>query len=183
MSTKKISRPCAGDKGKSASIREIAGKVADIVRKPFSKGKALSKRKPFGGKGGRKRKPTEDELRQAEAKAKPDELEKDDACPTEAEQSRSSISSAFNSFFYTDEKFIDQFEDREILEYVRMAHPEYNPKAGDDSALRKAILSILSDSRFMSRLLDRYGMTIFDFFKFLFRIEPSVFKGTFITKV
>lgn len=164
----RVKRPTLKAGKKNVSIREIAGKVVDVVKKPF------------GGKGGRKPKLTPAEQKQAEAKARLAELEKEQVSP---EQSYSNIASAFSSFFYTDEKFITQFEDNEILTYVRMSHPEFDPKAGDESRLRKAILSLLDDSKFVSGLMDRYGMTVFDFFKFLFRMEPSVFKGAFITKV
>ena len=35
----------------------------------------------------------------------------------------------------------------------------------------------------MLNILDSYNMTVLDFFKFLFRLCPSVFKGFFVKKV
>jgi hypothetical protein len=39
---------------------------------------------------------------------------------------------------------------------------------------------MLSDSRFMAGLLERYDMNVFDFFKLMFRLDPELFRGAFI---
>lgn len=148
-------------------MREVAGKIAEVVKRPF------------GGKGGRKGRPTEEEIRKKVAEERIARLEKAAENPDSSPPS----STAFNGFFYTDEKFVAQFEDGEILERVRAAHPEFDPKAGDDAKTRKAILQVLDDSDLVSDVMDMYNMTVFDFFKFLFRMEPGVFKGAFIPKV
>lgn len=85
-----------------------------------------------------------------------------------------------NGFFYTDEVFVTRFEDKEILQYIRRRFPEYAPNLENQFAARHVVLDMLSDSRFMSGLLKRYDMSVFDFFKLMFRLDPELFKGAFI---
>jgi len=49
--------------------------------------------------------------------------------------------------------------------------------------MRKTIIEILNDVKFMTELLDRYGMNIYDFFKFLFRYDMNIFKGLFFKRL
>ena len=49
--------------------------------------------------------------------------------------------------------------------------------------MRNAVIKLLSDSKYIEELLEWYGMTIFDFFKFLFRIDSSIYKGGVVQKV
>ena len=42
---------------------------------------------------------------------------------------------------------------------------------------------MLNDVDVMQAILKEYNMTVLDFFKFLFRLCPSVFKGLFVKKV
>lgn len=37
--------------------------------------------------------------------------------------------------------------------------------------MRKTIIEILNDTKFMTEVLERYNMNIYDFFKFLFRYD------------
>lgn len=53
----------------------------------------------------------------------------------------------------------------------------------NDNARKNAILSMLNDIEFMDDVLEQYNMTILDFFKFLFRLCPSTFKGMFVRKL
>ena len=48
---------------------------------------------------------------------------------------------------------------------------------------RRAIIELLENDDELSKILKSYNMTICDFFKFLFRLCPSVFKGLFVKKV
>ena len=41
--------------------------------------------------------------------------------------SANSMSSIVGNFFYTDEKFINQFEDKEILAFINVKYPMLNP--------------------------------------------------------
>lgn len=172
---------------KRVSVKSVVGKAVDLLKKPFAKGGEQKPpargKKPFGGKCGRKKKPTAADIRRAEAEKRIAEIEKESENAYSEQNSSSGISSVFGSFFYTDDKFINEFEDAEILEYIRSGHSEYDPKAGDELKLKKAIIGLLDDSPFMTGLLARYNMTIFEFFKFLYRMEPSVFRGAFIPKL
>lgn len=53
----------------------------------------------------------------------------------------------------------------------------------NDHARKNAILDMLDDLEFMHDVLEQYNMTILDFFKFLFRLCPSTFKGMFVRKL
>lgn len=48
---------------------------------------------------------------------------------------------------------------------------------------KKQIIEMLSDAKFMESFLSHYDMTVFEFFKFLFRLEPDLFKGSFSKRV
>ena len=73
-----------------------------------------------------------------------------------------------------------QFEDSEITEYLQHAHADFEPSLHDDSKLKKAIIDILNDIPLMEKTLGRYNMTVLDFFKYLYRTEPLIFRGLFI---
>ena len=53
----------------------------------------------------------------------------------------------------------------------------------NDHARKNAMLDMLNDIDFMNDVLEQYNMTILDFFKFLFRLCPSTFKGMFVKKL
>lgn len=149
---------------------------------------AQKKRLPFGGKG-RPRRPSKKEQQAIAEQKRLDELDKDidsmSASPVQPPQDGigqqfSGVSSAMNGFFYTDEVFVTRFEDKEILQYIRRRFPEYVPNSENQFAARHVVLDMLSDSRFMSGLLERYDMNVFDFFKLMFRLDPELFRGAFI---
>lgn len=48
---------------------------------------------------------------------------------------------------------------------------------------RDDIIRMLENEDFIESLLKTYNMDVFDLFKFLFRLCPSVFKGLFVRKV
>lgn len=87
------------------------------------------------------------------------------------------------SFFYTSDKFINAFEDDEITKYIQEKFPLFRSDDANDAILRKTIIEILNDVRFMNKLLEYYNMTIFDFFKYLYRQESSLFKGQFLKRL
>lgn len=87
------------------------------------------------------------------------------------------------NFFYTSDKFINAFEDDEIIKYIQQKYTMFKDVDVDDTMMRKTIIDMLNDSKFMVKLLKYYNMTIFDFIKFLFRQEPSLFKGQFVKRI
>lgn len=166
---------------KNVSIGGMVGKVIGTVKKTLS-GNKDKKRVPFGGRGGRRRKPTDKELKRQEMEQRikdiENEIEKESG--QGFDESVSGASSVFGNFFYTNDKFINQFEDREILAFINVKYPMLDPRKYDESKLRKQILYMLNDSKFICDLLQKYSMDIFDFFKFLYRLDSSVFSGMFI---
>ena len=67
-----------------------------------------------------------------------------------------------------------------MLETIKKKYPLFDPQKYDESKLRKQVLYMLGDSKFIGELFERYSINIFDFFKFLYRTEPSIFSGMFI---
>ena len=132
--SKKPARP----RKKNVSIGKIAGKIIDTVKDTISGGKT-KKKAPFGGKGGRRRKPTEEEIRLRETEQRIKDIENgiDEETVRDSDDSANSMSSIVGSFFYTDEKFINQFEDKEILAFINVKYPMLNPRKYDESKLRK----------------------------------------------
>lgn len=97
--------------------------------------------------------------------------------------SQSSQAHPETNFFYTNDKFINAFEDDEIILSIQEKYPMFKDIDTDDTMMRKTIIDMLNDSKFMVKLLKYYNMTIFDFIKFLYRQEPSLFKGQFVKRI
>lgn len=87
-----------------------------------------------------------------------------------------------NSFFCTDEPFVTQFDDAEILKYIRVSLPNFGVNPGCQ-AFKQSMFDFLENESYVRRVMDRFELEVNDLFKFLFRIEPSVFKGMFMKRV
>ena len=87
------------------------------------------------------------------------------------------------NFFYSDDKFVNAFEDDDIIQRIQIAYPEFDRRHSDDSTMKRMIITVLEDVEFMTDLLEQYNMTILDFFKFLYRQESSLFKTVFIQRI
>lgn len=86
-------------------------------------------------------------------------------------------------FFYSNDRFIETFDDRQLYDMLRKRWPALNE---DDKSLqhkRTAILEILADEKLINSLDEDYGMSPLDVMSFLFRMCPSLFKGIFVKKV
>lgn len=132
------------------------------------------------GRGRKKKNPTE------EAAVQDQFLDNDDqdyGGGSSSASDFSAINSEVNGFFYTNDKFISTFEDSEILKYLRSFYPVFMRDPSDFSTQKKQIIEMLSNAKFMDAFLKRYDITIFEFFKFLFRLEPDLFKGSFLKRV
>lgn len=88
-----------------------------------------------------------------------------------------------SKFFYSNEKFIETFDDNDLYEAITTKYPGIIAMQSTDQEKRKTIIDILNDIEFMQHIFDNYHMNIMDFFRFLFRLCPSVFKGFFIKKI
>lgn len=86
-------------------------------------------------------------------------------------------------FFYTDDRFFETFDDKNLYAKVCYRWPALHEDQKNLQYKRSAILELLSDEEFMIELNDQYGMNAFDVISFLFRMCPSLFKGIFIKKV
>lgn len=167
-------RPSRKD-GKNASIKEIVVKTVDAIKEKI--------KKPFGGKGGRKGKA---EIERAElASRKSSEILAEQEEYVQADQldtyeNGGEQQNPFGNFFYINDGFITRFEDDDILAYIQAKFPDFRPGRGKESALKNAVLAMLKDSAFMSALLERYSLNVFEFFKFLFRMDSSIYRGSFI---
>ena len=93
------------------------------------------------------------------------------------------ISTEVNGFFYTNDKFITRFEDDDILNYLKARYPLFMKDPSDLQCQKKQILDMLQNAHFMDELLSYYDIDIYEFFKFLFRLEPDLFKGSFLKRI
>ena len=98
-------------------------------------------------------------------------------------ETTSQISTEVNGFFYTNDKFINRFEDPDILQYLKSYYPLFMKDPSDFQTQKKQILDMLQNATFMDQLLSYYDINIYEFFKFLFRLEPDLFKGSFLKRV
>lgn len=64
-----------------------------------------------------------------------------------------------------------------IKSYPRMS------TANTDSVIKKALIEMLNNEKFVSEILEFYNINIFDLFKILHKIYASIFKGTFLKKL
>lgn len=101
----------------------------------------------------------------------------------EIQGSTETIESAVNnSFFYTSDKFFDQLDQADILESVIQQYPGFSTD-NDDSTIKQTLVQILDDDAFMTKTLRYYNITIFDFFKMLYKNYASIFKGPYLKKI
>ena len=178
-------RPGKKAKPSKVSIKSTVKKVVDILTAPFQGDQGKPKRKPFGGKGGRRKKQPEpptpsvetDDIAEAGLERRRDEFEY-----SMFDQNMVG-SDPVNDFFYTTDKFITQFEDREIFQFIKDRHPEFMADQNSDVKIKNSIVALLKDQDFVKEILDRYDITIMEFFKFLFRLDFSVFKKPFLNKL
>lgn len=55
--------------------------------------------------------------------------------------------------------------------------------ANSEIKSRRSIIQFLDDESFVTAIMSRYGMNIFDLFKFMFRVDSQVFKPQFATTI
>lgn len=94
-----------------------------------------------------------------------------------------SATTQLSKFFYSNDRFIETFDDPQLYDAITKHYPGILATEQRGQVKRKAILDLLGDIDFMNSILEDYNMTIMDFFRFLFRLCPSIFKGFFVKKV
>lgn len=122
----------------------------------------------------------------AKFKKAPDELNSKDSNEDQQEQKSKPSSSkgeALVSFFYTNDKFMNQFEDKDIIADIQKKYPKFMIDSSSDSELKKTVCEVIQDKKFVEQILESYDMTVLDFFKFVFRLDMGIFKGAFLTKI
>lgn len=88
-----------------------------------------------------------------------------------------------SKFFYAVDLDINSNDDKQLYELLAKKYPGIHASESNETNKRNAIVNILNDVDLMQKILEDYNMTILDFFKFLFRLCPSVFKGLFVKKI
>ena len=124
------------------------------------------------------KKPAIDDIDNQDCKSR---AEEDD--DTTLKSKSSNKGEAFVSFFYTSDKFISQFEDKDIIEDIQKEYPMFMSQKATDSEMKKTICEFIQDKKFIETLMAQYDMTIMDFLKFIFRLDIGIFKGAFLTKI
>ena len=85
-------------------------------------------------------------------------------------------------FFYTNDKQVNSIDDAEIIQYIIMSYPEFIQQT-KDSQLKKIFLEMLDNKQFILKLLEQFDLTIYDFFKLIYKNYSSLFNALFIKKV
>lgn len=86
------------------------------------------------------------------------------------------------SFFYTNDKFINSIDNIDIITVILEKYPSLNGQ-NTDSVLKKTIIQILEDDEFIEYILNYYNMSIYDFFKVLYKQFGTIFSGIYLKKV
>lgn len=86
------------------------------------------------------------------------------------------------SFFYTNDKFINSIDNIDIIAVLLEKYPNLNSQ-NTDSVLRKTIIQILDDDEFIKYILNYYNMSIYDFFKVLYKQFGAIFNGIYLKKI
>lgn len=108
-----------------------------------------------------------------------EDIQNDDTPTASIEDFNSTVDT---SFFYTNDKHLNAIDDVEVINKIMEQYPEFNQK-NKDTQLKKIFLQVLENDEFIEDLLDYYALTIFDFFKIIYKNYSSLFNALFIKKV
>ena len=169
---------------KKISLQQAFDKVVDAIKKPFSRQKSKSKlqKKP------RREKILVDDFKLQEnadssKTQQPYTIQQQDKPYVDVPFAESTSGATYSKFFYSNDHVIDNFDDPQLYEVLSQKYPGLLASEESEIVKRNAIITMLNDVEMMQKILEQYNMTILDFFKFLFRMCPSVFKGLFVKKV
>ena len=169
---------------KKISLQQAFGKVVDAVKKPFSGYKSKSKQQ----KKTRREKILVDNFKpqknvDSSKTQQSQTVPQQDNSYVDVPFAESTSGATYSKFFYSNEYTIDNFDDPQLYEVLSQKYPGLLASEESEVVKRNAIITLLNDVEVMQKILEKYNMTILDFFKFLFRMCPSVFKGLFVKKV
>lgn len=91
--------------------------------------------------------------------------------------------SQVSKFFCSIDSYLDNMNDWEIYDTIKMKYPGISIEETNDTIRKKAIIEMVQDDAFITDVLELYDMNILDFFRFMFRLCPSLFKGLFLKRV
>lgn len=108
-----------------------------------------------------------------------EEVQDDDKPTASIEDFNSTVDT---SFFYTNDKHLNAIDDVEVINRIMSRYPDFNQK-NKDTQLKKILLQILDDDLFVSDILEYFSLTIFEFFRIIYKNYSSLFNTLFIKKV
>ena len=108
-----------------------------------------------------------------------EEVQDDDKPTASIEDFNSTVDT---SFFYTNDKHLNAIDDVEVINRIMSRYPDFNQK-NKDTQLKKILLQVLDDDLFMSDILEYFSLTIFEFFRIIYKNYSSLFNTLFIKKV
>lgn len=169
---------------KKISLQQAFGKVVDVVKKPFSGQKSKSKPQ----KKTRREKILVDNFKpqkniDSSNTQQAQTVIQQDKSYVDVPFAESTSGATYSKFFYSNEYTIDNFDDPQLYDVLSQKYPGLLASEESEVVKRNAIITLLNDVEVMQKILEKYNMTVLDFFKFLFRMCPSVFKGLFVKKV
>ena len=91
-------------------------------------------------------------------------------------------SNSRTTFFWTNDKFIDGLDDKEILKRLQIKYPALAPNQ-DEQEQKKQIILLVNDKQFVEEIFAWYSIDEFDLFKILYQYFGNVFKGPFLKKI
>ena len=87
-----------------------------------------------------------------------------------------------NSFFYTNDRFIESLDHELIFEKIFKKYPQL-AESTNDNMIIKSLVQVLSDESFIEEILEYYNLTSYDFFKIIFGKFCLTFKALQIKKL
>lgn len=176
---------------KKVSLKDAMTKIVSVVKKPFSKNKKTTK-DIANRQQSTKRQRKETILIQKKQQQNKDQQNTNDETIVKSKNypkqfdvpfAENSTITQLSKFFYSNDRFIDTFDDMQLYESMTKHYPEFLDVNNTEQIKRKIVIDILNDNEFMNDILEKYNMKIMDFFRFLFRLCPSIFKGFFVKKI
>lgn len=90
--------------------------------------------------------------------------------------------SSKTSFFWTNDRFIESMDDKNIIEKIQTKYPALAPNK-DEQEQKKQIVQLVNDKEFVEELFKWYSIDEFDLFKLMYQYFGNVFKGPFLKKI
>ena len=86
------------------------------------------------------------------------------------------------TFFFTSDKQLESIDDAAILTAIQSKYP-YIAFDIDEAVVKKQIIQLVNDSKFIEMLFERFDMNIYDLFTLFSKYFGGLFKGSFLKKI